>query len=66
MVSLMTYFNAKVGILFQLADAELLTTYPRCARYDVVVTLDKTKQYYDGVGTKPPQSLKIQGKCGAN
>ena len=56
MVSLMTYFNAKVGILFQLADAELLTTYPRCARYDVVVTLDKTKQYYDGVGTKPQKS----------
>ena len=59
MVSLMTYFNAKVGILFQLADPELLTTPPRCARYDVVVTLDKTKQYYDDVGTKPQKSLKI-------
>ena len=62
MVSLMTYFNAKVGILFQLADAEVLITFPRCPRYAVVVTLDKTKQYYDGVGTKPKKSLKIQGK----
>ena len=62
MISLMTYFNAKVGILFQLADAEVLITLPRCARYAVVVTLDKTKQYYDGVGTKPQKSLKIQGK----
>ena len=58
----MTYFNAKVGILFQCADAELLTTHPRCARYDVVVTLDKTTQYYDGVGTKPHKSLKTQEK----
>ena len=56
MVSLMTYFNAKVGILFQFSDAELLTTLPWCARYDAVVTLDKTKQYYDVVCTKPQKS----------
>ena len=56
----MTYFNATVGILFQLAYAELLTTYPRCARYDVVVNLDKTKQYYDDVGTKPQKSINIK------
>ena len=43
MVSLMTYFNVKVGILFQLADAEVLITLPRCTRYAVVVTLDKKK-----------------------
>ena len=56
MVSLMTYFNAKVDILFQLADAEVLITLSRCPRYAMVVTLDKTKQYYDGVGTKPQKS----------
>ena len=56
MVSSMTYFNAKVGILFQLADAEVSITVPRCARYAAVVTLDKTKKYYDGVCTKPQKS----------
>ena len=56
MISLMTYFNAKIGILFQLADAEVLITLPRCTRYAVVVTHDKTKQYYDVVGTKPQKS----------
>ena len=59
MVSLMTYFNAKVGILFQLADEEVLITLPRCARYVAVVTLDKTKKYDDDVGTKPQKSLKF-------
>ena len=49
----MTYFHAKVGILLQFGDAEVLLTLPRCARYAVAVTLDKTKQYYDDVGTKP-------------
>ena len=49
----MTYFNAKVGILFQLGDSEVLITLSRCLRYATVVTLDKTKQYYDDVGTKP-------------
>ena len=58
----MTYFNAKVGILLQLGDAEVLITLSRCPRYAAVVTLVKTKQYYDGVGTKPQKSLKIQGK----
>ena len=58
----MTYSNAKVGILFQLVDAEVLITLPRSPRYAVVVTLDKTKEYYDGVGTKPQKSLKIKGK----
>ena len=61
MISLMTYFNAKEGILFQLADAEVLITLPRCGRYAAVVTLYKTKQYYDDVGKKPKKSLKIQG-----
>ena len=61
----MTYFNAKVGILFQLADVEVLITLPRCLRYPTVVTLDKTKEYYDGEGTKPQISLKIKGNLGA-
>ena len=56
MISLMTYCNTKVGILFQLADVEVLITLPRCTRYAVVVTLDKKKQYYDVVGTKPQKS----------
>ena len=62
MISLMTYFNDKVGILFQLADSEVLITLTRCPRYAAIVILDKTKQYYDGVGTKHQKSLKIQGK----
>ena len=52
----MTYFNAKVGMLFQLSSAEVLITLPRCARNAAVVILDKTKQYYDVVGTKPQKS----------
>ena len=61
----MTYFNAKLGILLQLGYAEVLITLPRCLRYATVVTLDKTKGYYDGGGTKPQKSLKINGNLGA-
>ena len=61
----MTYFNAKLGILLQLGDAEVWITLTRCPRCDGVITLDKTKGYYDGGGTKPQKSLKINGNIGA-
>ena len=61
----MTYFNAKLGILLQIADAEVLITLLRCLRYTTVVNLDKTKGYYDDGGTKPQKSSKIKRNLGA-
>ena len=44
-----------VGVLSAF-DFPFSKIVPKCTRYAAVVTLDQTKQYYGGVGTKPQKS----------